>query len=68
MYRRKFYTTSKRFGIGPKGRRKWDLVVVHLGGHVPYILREEVEHYVLTGETFIDGIMAEEFMRSYKNQ
>ena len=42
--------------------------MVHLGGRVPYILREEVEHYVLTGETFIDGIMAEEFMRSYKNQ
>lgn len=70
MYRRKFYTTSKRwkFGIGPNGMRKGDLVVVLLGDHVPYLLREEGGHYVLVGETFIDGILAGEFIRSYKNQ
>jgi len=54
-----FFITQKGYiGLGPEIARKWDSVVVLLGGQTPYVLRPKgASAYELIGETYVHGIM-----------
>lgn len=58
---RRFFITQKgRFGLGPQGCSKDDLVCVLLGSRVPFILRtrvRRVNYHAFIGQAYVDGIM-----------
>lgn len=65
--RRRFIVTSDgQVGFGPGGAERGDVVVIILGGKIPYFLRRVghsdcgVRRYHLLGNAFIDGAMAGE--------
>jgi hypothetical protein len=53
-----FITASGYLGLGPDGVMEDDIVVVLLGGHVPFVLRAtDSNQWKLTGECYVHGIM-----------
>jgi hypothetical protein len=57
-YRRKLIETKKGYiGISAEHVQPRDLVVILLGGQMPFILRKVDDHFVLVGEAYVHGIM-----------
>lgn len=55
---RKFFTTTKDLiGLGPRSMCTGDIICIMSGGRVPYVLREERNHYRLVGEAYVHGLM-----------
>ncbi|KAH6653958.1 HET domain protein [Truncatella angustata] len=51
---RKLYRTSTGYlGLGPAATKSGDIVVVLLGGHLPFILRPSGTDWLLIGETYV---------------
>ena len=51
MMRRQFFVTDGGYmGYGLGGLEKGDIVVVFLGGRVPFVLRPVGDHYLLRGD------------------
>ncbi|KAJ0161936.1 Heterokaryon incompatibility protein 6, OR allele [Colletotrichum tanaceti] len=50
-------TADGRMGIGPSNIRQGDAVVVLAGGDVPYCVRKEGDHWLLVGESCVQGLM-----------
>ncbi|KAN0120202.1 Heterokaryon incompatibility protein (HET) domain containing protein [Hyaloscypha variabilis] len=57
MYRRFFITEKGYLGLGPGHMEVGDQVTVLFGGNTPFILRKFEDHFKLTGESYIHGIM-----------
>jgi len=62
LHRRLFFTSSGLLGLGPAGMMSGDVVVVLLGGKVPFVLRQvggegEGAQWRLIGECYVDGVM-----------
>lgn len=55
-------TEAGRIGQIPTTARPGDVVAVLTGGRVPYVLRPQNGHYLLTGDAYIHGIMDGEAM------
>lgn len=65
--RRFFVTADGRFGLGPRGLTKGDIVTVLYGGALPFALRSvSKERYRYVGACYISGIMNGEAMRKHK--
>ena len=61
---RRFFTTTGRYmGLAPAKAQDGDKICILLGGQVPYVLREQDEHYVLIGECYFHGIMKGEALQ-----
>ena len=50
-------------GLAPAKAQDGDKICILLGGQVPYVLREQDEHYVLIGEYYFHGIMKGEALQ-----
>ncbi|KAL8723376.1 MAG: hypothetical protein Q9225_000292 [Loekoesia sp. 1 TL-2023] len=64
---RRFGTTINGYmGLFPRGTRVGDLVIIFLGGHVPFILRQREmgNSYQLVGECYQHGIMDGQIMQT----
>lgn len=62
--RRFFGMEDGRFGLCPWTTKEGDVVVVLMGGNVPYLLRAfGEERYLLVGECFVQGAMKGEVVR-----
>jgi len=58
---RRFFITERGFmGLGPRRLLKGDVVVVLLGGSVPFVMRPKGSGYMLLGEAYVHGIMGGE--------
>ncbi|OAL45278.1 hypothetical protein IQ07DRAFT_221644 [Pyrenochaeta sp. DS3sAY3a] len=55
--RRVFSTTKGYLGIGPQILQEGDMVCIFPGVPAPLILRPREEHFLLVGESYVDGIM-----------
>lgn len=63
-FSRCLYRTRRGFlGSGPEDVRRSDVVVVLLGGAVPFVLRPVGPGYVLIGDTYIHGVIDGEVVR-----
>ena len=58
-----FTTKYGRIGLGPKSLREDDVVVVLFGGKWPFVLREQEDHYIIIGHSYVHGIMHGEAVR-----
>ena len=65
--RRFFTTVSGYMGLAPATAQSGDKICLLLGGQVPYILREEENHYKLVGESYVHGIMRGEALQGTEN-
>jgi hypothetical protein len=62
--RRPFISNSGFIGLAPSNVELGDVICIFLGGHVPYVLRQESDKaYNLVGEAYVHGIMYGEYMR-----
>ncbi|KAL3423302.1 hypothetical protein PVAG01_05049 [Phlyctema vagabunda] len=52
-----FITRSGYMGLGPLGIDTGDMVCILRGCNVPFLIRNENNHYVLVGECFVWGLM-----------
>lgn len=72
LRRRQLFTTKTgSLGLGPDIALKGDIVVILLGGPVPYILRPvdgPESTYQLIGECYIDGIMHGEALHHVRKE
>jgi hypothetical protein len=50
-------TSDGRMGIGPSNTRPGDTIAVLGGGDVPYCVRKEGDHWLLVGESCVEGLM-----------
>ena len=59
FFRRRLVVTEKGcLGLTGEHVRNGDVVVILMGGQVPFVLRlVQQQHYVLVGEAYIDGVM-----------
>ena len=60
MGRSFFATKGGRIGVGPRGTRQGDSIVILPDGTVPFILRqmeENVNIHRLVGEAYVHGLM-----------
>ncbi|KAF2024166.1 hypothetical protein EK21DRAFT_79268 [Setomelanomma holmii] len=64
--KRFFITKNGFFGLEPKSTKKGDHVVVFLGEQVPFVLRQELGHYRVVGETYVEGLMHGETLEQYR--
>jgi len=44
-------------GLAPSETQDGDIVCIFLGAPVPFILREEQDHFNLAGECYVQGVM-----------
>ena len=59
-----FFTTKKGyFGVGPRDTRRGQVVVIFLGGNMPFIVEKQEKHHCLIGEAYVHGIMDGELMK-----
>ncbi|WQF82080.1 Putative heterokaryon incompatibility [Colletotrichum destructivum] len=57
-------TADGRMGIGPSNIQQEDAVVVLAGGDVPYCVRKEGDHWLLVGESCVQGLMKGEAVKA----
>ncbi|KAI1740249.1 hypothetical protein F4680DRAFT_418962, partial [Xylaria scruposa] len=67
-YQKRFFRTrTGRMGLGSVGIEPGDIVVVLLGGRVPYILRKAFRgYYFLICDSYVHGIMNGEIVEEWK--
>lgn len=64
LNRRLFVTSTGHLGLGPAGMMSGDIIVVLLGGRVPYVLRRVDDVcWRFVGECYVDGFMYGEAMQ-----
>lgn len=65
-----FTTAEGMVGLCPWNAKKGDVIVLLLGGQVPYLLRSQPDYteYSFVGECFVKGIMHGEFLREEKEK
>ncbi|CAI6099219.1 unnamed protein product [Clonostachys chloroleuca] len=69
--RRVFLTKHGRLGLGPKGSRAEDKVVVFFGAPLPFVVRKMQDHYQLIGQCYVvdSPVMAGEVAEQvYRNK
>lgn len=50
---KRFFLTERGFiGLATENAKEGDVAVVLLGGNVPFLLRENEDHYVMVGESY----------------
>ena len=57
-----FATRYGFVGLGPPNIQNGDSVVILFGADVPFILRQEGDHYKLVGDCYVHGIMQGELI------
>ncbi|KAI9708915.1 MAG: hypothetical protein M1820_003609 [Bogoriella megaspora] len=58
-----FRTSKGYFGLGPLQACEGDIIVVLLGGKMPFVLRKVLDYYWLLGQCKVDGIMNGEIIQ-----
>ena len=61
--RQMFISKQGYVGLVPPAARPGDLLCVFLGVRVPIVLRKVEDHYVLIGESYVDGAMDGQLMK-----
>jgi hypothetical protein len=59
-----FITESGYMGLGPLGIDTGDMVCILRGCNVPFLIRNENNHYILVGECFVWGLMDGEAVKN----
>lgn len=57
-------TLAGKMGIGPIDSQSGDNVAILYGGQIPYIIRRREPDWALLGESYIEGLMSGEAIRS----
>jgi hypothetical protein len=65
--KRMFRTASGYIGLGAHFLEPGDLICILFGGHVPYVLRPEGDHFLFIGEAYVHKIMHGEAVDEWQN-
>jgi hypothetical protein len=62
LLNRPLVTSGGRFGIAPMPAEPGDKVCILLGGHMPFVMRQEGDEWLLVGTAYVHGLMNGEAM------
>ena len=65
--RRLFFTSHGKLGLGPAAMAEGDTICILFGGQTPFVLRHEINHYILIGACYIADIMKGEAITEWQS-